>query len=67
MRFSSGNATLRENIEGAAYPYDATVIPAHSGYDQMEQFARITSQVGQENAKAAYFKGEVDKIGMPTS
>lgn len=63
----SSNATLRSNIEGADYPYDASVIPAHSGYDQMDQFERIANQVGEENARAAYFKGEVDKIGMPTT
>lgn len=63
----ASNATLRQEIEGAVYPYDASVIPAHSGYAQMDQFARMTNQVGEENAKAAYFKGEVDKIGMPTS
>jgi hypothetical protein len=63
----ASNATLRQDIEGAAYPYDPAVIPAHHGYAQMGQFERISNQVGEENAKAAYFKGEVDKIGMPTA
>jgi hypothetical protein len=60
-------ATLRQNIEGQAYPYDPAVIPDHHGYDQMNQFEQIVNQVGEENAKAAYFKGEVDKIAMPAA
>lgn len=63
----AGNATLRQNIEGQAYPYDPAVIPDHHGYDQMNQFEQIVNQVGEENAKAAYFKGEVDKIAMPAA
>jgi hypothetical protein len=59
------NDELREKVEGGQYEYDSDVIPDWSGYRQVSQFEQIVEEVGEENARAAYFKGEVDKIGMP--
>ena len=61
----ASNAGLRERIEGQQYPYNEGLIPDHSGYAQMDQFGRIVDEVGEENAKAAYFRREIQKIGMP--
>lgn len=61
----SSNAELRESVEGGRYEYDASLIPDWSGYDQVGQFEQIVNIVGEENARAAYFRGEVEKIGMP--
>lgn len=61
----ASNDSLRESIEGQRYRFDPSVIPPHRGYRQMGQFERIAQQVGEENARAAYFRGEVDRIGMP--
>ncbi len=61
----SSNAELRERVEGDSYDYDASLIPDWHGYDQWRQFEEIVNVVGEENARAAYFRGEVEKIGMP--
>lgn len=60
----SANAQLRETVEGAPYPYDASVIPAWHGYAQVTQFEDIVAEVGEENARAAYFRGLTDRIGL---
>jgi hypothetical protein len=60
----SSNAQLRETVEGAPYPYDASVIGAWTGYTQVSQFEQIVSEVGEENARAAYFRGLTDRIGL---
>jgi hypothetical protein len=60
----SSNAQLRETVEGAPYPYDASVIGTWSGYTQVSQFEQIVSEVGEENARAAYFRGLTDRIGL---
>lgn len=52
-------------MEGEEYDYDESVIPGWSGYEQTSQFEQIVGVVGEENARAAYFRGEVEKIGMP--
>lgn len=60
----STNGQLRETVEGAQYPYDPSVIGTWSGYSQVSQFEQIVSEVGEENVRAAYFRGRTDRIGL---
>jgi hypothetical protein len=58
------NADLRANVEGSALPFDDSVIPPISHYDQIAQARDIRSRVGAENMRAAYFLGHTELIGL---
>lgn len=63
----SGDAALREKVEGKPYPYAAEVIPAPSYYDEKEDVKKIVAALGgdgEANFKAAYFMGHVELIGL---
>jgi hypothetical protein len=61
----SSDAALRASVEGAVEPYDASVIPAISHYDQIADARNIESIVGEDNFKGAYFLGKTELIGFP--
>jgi hypothetical protein len=57
-------APLRLKVEGAVYPYDASVIKYHRDYDEVAQARLIAAQVGMENCKAAFFLGRTELLGI---
>jgi len=58
------NEDLRRNVEGGIEPFDATVIPPISHYDQIVEARKIRDEVGEQNMRAAYFLGRSDLIGI---
>ncbi len=58
------NEALRASVEGSAMPFDASVIPTISHYDQIAQARQIEARVGTEELKAAYFLGHTELIGV---
>jgi hypothetical protein len=60
------NAELRKNVEGAEYPYDATVIPdmEEGHYEQIAQVREMVPVIGEENLRAAYFRGRTKSAGI---
>jgi hypothetical protein len=61
---SSELAPLREKVEGTTYPYDAAVIEDAPYYEQLADAQEIDKTVGHENAKAAFFLGHVELLGL---
>jgi hypothetical protein len=57
-------APLRAQVEGAAFPYDATVVVPHGYYGEYAQARDIDTQVGRANTKAAYFLGHTELLGI---
>jgi len=60
----SANVELRKNVEGKIEPFDLSVIPPISHYDQIAQARAIENEVGKPNMKAAYFEGKTDLLGL---
>jgi hypothetical protein len=58
------NDALRATVEGSSLPFDETVIPTITHYRQIAQAREIESQVGEENLRAAYFLGQIERIGL---
>ncbi|HET6992468.1 MAG TPA: hypothetical protein VFJ43_14130, partial [Bacteroidia bacterium] len=58
------NDNLRTTIEGKKYPYDPTVIPELNSYTQMDQLKEIVAEIGEENMRAAYFRGKRKAAGI---
>jgi hypothetical protein len=57
---------LRKKVEGPYYDAAATVPTVKPAvYPSIAQAEQVVSIVGIRNAEAAYFRGEVDKIGGP--
>ncbi|KYF58239.1 hypothetical protein BE08_37845 [Sorangium cellulosum] len=66
-------APLRRRVEGGEYDYDASVVHYHRDYDELQDAYRIVEAlggpgrdrtVGHHNAKAAYFLGHVELLGL---
>ncbi|MCR8557638.1 DUF4157 domain-containing protein [Mucilaginibacter sp. BJC16-A38] len=55
----------RKIIEGAALPYDASVVFYHTDYeDERDKAIKIRDAVGVDNVKAAYFLGHTELLGL---
>jgi hypothetical protein len=60
------DTALRQQIEGPYYDAKAAVPVVHPGvYPSHAQAEQVVSIAGIRNAAAAYFRGEVDKLGGP--
>ena len=57
-------APLRQQVEGGAFPYDPTAVKDHGYYDQLTDATQIDAKVGHPNAKAAFFLGQVELLGI---
>lgn len=54
----------RAVIEGSVLPPDPAAIQYHSDYDQRQDAEEIVNAVGRPNAKAAYFLGHIELLGI---
>ncbi len=54
----------RAIIEGAAFPYNSSVVVYHSEYAQIAQATTMRNAIGNPNAKAAYFLGHTELLGL---
>ncbi|HEX4859933.1 MAG TPA: LysM peptidoglycan-binding domain-containing protein, partial [Rhizomicrobium sp.] len=61
---TSEKAPLRQKVEGAVYPYDEAAVVDHGYYGELAQAQAIDAKVGHENAKAAFFLGHVELLGI---
>lgn len=62
----AANNALRRRVEGlhyAAAPTPAAFVP-HAFYTQMADAGAIVAQSGENNARAAYFMGRADLLGL---
>jgi Domain of unknown function (DUF4157) len=57
-------APLRQQVEGSALPYNAAAVVDHGYYDQLADASQIDAKVGHPNAKAAFFLGQVELMGL---
>jgi hypothetical protein len=57
-------APLRQQVEGGPMPYDATAVIDSGYYDQLADANQIDAKVGHQNAKAAFFLGQVELMGI---
>jgi hypothetical protein len=57
-------APLRQRVEGASYPYNASKIVYHPDYTEIAQARAIRRAVGMENCKAAFFLGHTELLGI---
>jgi hypothetical protein len=57
-------ASLRQQVEGASLPYNATAVVDSGYYDQLADAQQIDAKVGHANAKAAFFLGQVELLGL---
>jgi len=55
---------LRTTVEGGAFAYDPAVVQYHRDYDEVVSAGVIATRVGMANAKAAYFLGHTDLLGL---
>ena len=55
---------LREKVEGKKQPYDAGAIVDAAYYDEYNDAKKIVDKVGLPNAKAAFFLGHTDLLGL---
>jgi hypothetical protein len=61
---------VRTQVEGEEYPYDASVVQYHPDYDSIADAKKIVDGdgthpgVGIENAKAAFFTGHTELLGL---
>jgi LysM repeat protein len=55
---------VRRKVEGADYPYDASVIVYHSDYPEVAKAREIAKAVGIENCKVAFFLGHTELLGI---
>lgn len=60
----AADAALRTEVEGATKPYDAASVVYHSDYDEYAQAKEIVSKVGMADAKAAFFLGHTEYLGL---
>jgi LysM repeat protein len=60
-------APLRARVEGAVLPYDASQVVYHSDYSEIAEARTIVTAVGMPNAKAAYFLGRAELLGLGAS
>lgn len=63
----AANPQLRLNVEGSPLPFDVSVIPPITHYDQIAQARDIEAAVGEENMRAAYFLGHTELLGLGAS
>jgi len=57
-------APLRERVEGGQYPYHASSIYYHPDYPEYKEAKDIVNIVGINNAKAAFFLGHTELLGI---
>jgi LysM repeat protein len=57
-------ANVRLKVEGASYPYKASVVQYHGDYDEIAEARQIATQVGIENCKIAFFLGRTELLGI---
>ena len=57
-------APLREKVEGGKYPYDPGVVVDAPAYAERADAEAIAAKVGMPNAKAAFFLGHTELIGL---
>ena len=55
---------LREKVEGSKQPYDAGAVEDAPYYDEAADAKKIVEKVGMENAKAAFFLGHTELLGL---
>ena len=55
---------VRLKVEGASYPYKASVIKYHNDYPEISEARKIEAQVGMENCKIAFFLGRTELLGI---
>ena len=60
----ASDAALRVEVEGKVLPYDASSVIYHSDYSEYAQAKDIAKKVGMANAKAAYFLGHTEYLGL---
>lgn len=58
------SAPLRGQVEGGAFPYDASVVTYHGDYAELADAQQIDAKVGRANSKAAYMLGHVELLGL---
>lgn len=58
------SAALRARVEGAPLPYLAAAVVYHPDYSEISEAWLIVAQVGIDNAKAAYFLGRMELLGI---
>jgi hypothetical protein len=64
-RLSSAEmAPLRQQVEGNSYPYDPAVVVYHPDYGEYAQAKSIDAAIGHANAKAAFFLGHTELLGL---
>jgi hypothetical protein len=61
---SADMAPLREKVEGKKMPYDPTAVVDAAYYDEYMDAKQIVDKVGMPNAKAAFFLGHTDLLGL---
>jgi hypothetical protein len=54
----------RTVIEGASYTYKPALVTYHGDYAQVTQAQQIEAIIGNRNAKAAYFLGHTEYLGL---
>jgi hypothetical protein len=57
-------AGLREKVEGSKQPYDKSAVVDAPYYDEFKDAKAIVAKVGMENAKAAFFLGHTELLGL---
>ena len=55
---------LREKVEGSKQPYDPAVVADAPYYDEAKDAQKIVEKVGMANAKAAFFLGHTELLGL---
>lgn len=60
----AADAALRAEVEGGAQPYDAGSVVYHSDYSEYAQAKEIANKVGMADAKAAFFLGHTEYLGL---
>ena len=61
---SAEMAPLRQQVEGGSFPYDPAVVVYHPDYGEYTQAKSIDAAIGHANAKAAYFLGHTELLGL---
>jgi hypothetical protein len=57
-------APLRQQVEGSPLPYNAAAVVDAGYYPEQADAQQIDAKVGHPNAKAAFFLGQVELLGL---
>jgi LysM domain len=57
-------ASVRAQVEGRTFPYNASLVHYHQDYDEYQQARQIDQQVGRDNSKTAFFMGHTELLGI---